>query len=219
MAAAINDRTRIVFVTNPNNPTGTWLSRSEVVEFLNNVPEHVLVLLDEAYFEYVDEPDYPDGISLLCQYPNLVVARTFSKAYGLAALRVGYGVSSPDIADLLNRVRPPFNVNSAALKAATAALADEEYVAGTLAENKAGMKQLEAVFEQLKLRYIPSVGNFISFKVPDSTDEHTVYQNMLQQGVIIRPVGNYDMPGYLRVTVGTGPQNEKFINALKTVLS
>ncbi|MAS24025.1 MAG: histidinol-phosphate transaminase [Oceanospirillaceae bacterium] len=219
MAAAINERTKIVFITNPNNPTGTWLTRSELVSFLNSVPEHVLVLLDEAYFEFVAEEEYPDGISLLADYPNLVVARTFSKAYGLAALRVGYSVSGPQIADLLNRVRPPFNVNSQALAAAAAALTDDDYVASTLAVNRAGLMQLEAAFKELGLSFIPSVGNFIAFKVPENTDENTVYQSMLQQGVIIRPVGNYDMPGYLRVTVGTEPQNAKFIEALKTVLS
>jgi len=218
MAAAINERTKVVFVTNPNNPTGTWLTRDEVVAFLDKVPEHVLVLMDEAYFEFVDEADYPDGMTLLPDYPNLVVARTFSKAYGLAALRIGYSVSSPQIADLLNRVRPPFNVNSAALAAAVAALSDDEYVASTLAANKAGMTQLENAFKEMQLSFIPSVGNFIAFKVPDTTDEATVYQELLKRGVIIRPVGNYAMPGYLRVSIGTEPQNAKFIEALKAVL-
>jgi len=219
MAAAINDRTRIVFVTNPNNPTGTWLKKDELVAFLNKVPAHVLVLLDEAYFEYVQEADYPDGIQLLPQYPNLIIARTFSKAYGLAALRVGYSVSSPELADLMNRVRPPFNVNSVALAAAAAALADDDYVARSVAENTAGMQQLTNAFAAMNLSYIPSVGNFIAFKVPAGVKAMDVYNQLLGKGVIVRPVGNYEMPDYLRVSIGTAAENTAFIHALQAVLS
>lgn len=218
MAAAINDKTRVVFITNPNNPTGTWITRNELVDFLDKVPPHVLVLLDEAYFEFVHEADYPDGIALLPGYPNLVVARTFSKAYGLAALRVGYGISSPELADLLNRVRPPFNVNSLALSAAAAALNDDEYTASSIAVNDAGMKQLTAAFAGLGLSYIPSVGNFIAFKVPVGVNAADVYKKLLSKGVIVRPVANYEMPEYLRVSIGTEAQNAVFINALKAVL-
>ena len=219
MAASINDRTRVVFVTNPNNPTGTWNTRDELVRFLDAVPERVIVVLDEAYFEYVHEADYPDGLRLLNDYPNLVVTRTFSKAYGLASLRVGYGVSSPELADLMNRVRPPFNVNSFALAAARATLMDTDYVAQSIALNDEGMAYLVGEFDRLGLGYIPSVGNFISFRVPDGRDSMDVYRGLLQKGVIIRPVANYEMPEYLRVSVGTRHENEVFVAALEAVLS
>ena len=219
MAAAISDRTRIVFVTNPNNPTGTWNTRDELVSFLNKVPERVIVLLDEAYIEYVHEADYPDGITLLGEYPNLVVTRTFSKAYGLASLRVGYGVSSPELADLMNRVRPPFNVDSFALAAAKAALQDTDYVARSVAENDAGLAYLAGEFERLGLSYIPSVGNFITFHVPEGMDDMAVYQGLLHKGIIIRPVANYELPGFLRVSVGTMSENKAFIAALEQVIS
>ncbi len=219
MLGAINERTRIVFVTNPNNPTGTWNHRDELIAFLNKVPENVIVLLDEAYFEYVHEADYPNGIELLDQYPNLVVTRTFSKAYGLASLRVGYGVSSPELADLMNRVRPPFNVDSFALAAANAAILDEEYVLESIALNDCGMSYLTSAFDDLGLSYIPSVGNFISFRVPDGVDAMEVYSGLLKQGIIVRPVANYEMPEYLRVSIGTESENETFIRALQKVLA
>ena len=219
MLGAINVRSRIVFVTNPNNPTGTWNHRDELIEFLNKVPENVIVLLDEAYFEYVHEADYPNGIELLDQYPNLVVTRTFSKAYGLASLRVGYGVSSPELADLMNRVRPPFNVDSFALAAANAAILDEEYVLESIALNDCGMSYLTSAFDDLGLSYIPSVGNFISFRVPGGVDAMEVYSGLLKQGVIVRPVANYEMPEYLRVSIGTESENKTFIRALQKVLA
>ena len=219
MAEAINEKTRVVFVTNPNNPTGTWINKSELVEFLNKVPSNVLVLLDEAYFEYVQDPNYPDGLTLLNDYPNLVVARTFSKAYGLASLRVGYGVSNPEVADLLNRVRPPFNVNSLALVAAKAALADDDYVQRSIEENSKGMKQLEAAFDQLNIEFIPSAGNFIAFKVPSKITAADLFQQLLAKGVIVRPIAGYEMPDYLRVSIGTETENQGFIDALTQVLA
>ena len=219
MLAAINDKTRIVFVTNPNNPTGTWIREDELVAFLDKVPERVLVLLDEAYFEYVEHADYPNGIELLSQYPNLVVTRTFSKAYGLASLRVGYGVSSPELADLLNRVRPPFNVNSFALAAAKAALLDKDYVAESVAANNHGMAYLEGEFNRLGLSFIPSVGNFICVKMPEGIDAMAVNDGLLQLGVIVRPVANYEMPEYLRVSIGIKAENQAFIAALEKVLT
>ncbi len=219
MASAVTEKTRIVFITNPNNPTGTWLTKNELVRFMDQVPQRVLVLLDEAYFEYVDEAEYPNGLRLLDQYPNLVVTRTFSKAYGLASLRVGYGVSSPEIADLLNRVRPPFNVNSFALAAAKAALTDCDYVARSVAENNAGMERLVEAFNELNLSYIPSVANFVCFKVPTGVNAMDVYQGLLQRGVIVRPVANYQMPEYLRVSIGTSAENDVFVAALTAVLS
>ncbi|MFY9179824.1 MAG: histidinol-phosphate transaminase [Venatoribacter sp.] len=219
MLAAINERTKVVFVTNPNNPTGTWVNKQELTAFLDKVPAHILVLLDEAYFEFVQEPDYPNGLDLLPNYPNLVVARTFSKAYGLASLRVGYGVSSPEIADLFNRVRPPFNVNSLALVAAEAALKDDQYVQNSITTNTQGMRQLEQGFNDLGLSYIPSVANFVAFKMPAGVNAAEVFQKLLAQGVIVRPVAGYEMPEYLRVSVGTSAENSTFLAALKTALA
>ncbi len=224
MAAAITDKTRLVFVTNPNNPTGTWLTQTEVADFMAKVPSDVVVVLDEAYFEYVNEADYCNGLTLFVQYPNLVVTRTFSKAYGLASLRVGYGISSPELADLMNRVRPPFNVNSFALAAAVATLSDADYVAESKAVNDAGMKYLTQSFDELGLPFIPSVGNFISFEIPQQgsaaklISASEVDQKLLAVGVIIRPIANYEMPNHLRVSIGTQTENETFINALTKIL-
>jgi len=217
MAAAIGKKTKIVFVTNPNNPTGTWSTKAQLEAFLNKVPEHVIVLLDEAYFEYVDKPDYPNGVDYLAEYPNLVVTRTFSKAYGLASLRVGYGVSSEQLADLMNRVRPPFNVNSVALAAAVACLKDENYVRQSKALNDQGMAQLEKGFDQLNVNWIPSVGNFICFEIPTKAME--VNRKLLARGVIVRPVANYEMPDHLRVSIGTEQENQRFLLELKSILA
>jgi len=216
MLSAITNDTRVIFIANPNNPTGTWLSRSALTDFLKQVPSHVLVVLDEAYFEYVDEADYANGIELLAASENLVVTRTFSKVFGLAGLRIGYGVCHPGLADFLNRVRPPFNANSPALAAAEAALADVAHLQASVALNRKGMEQLAAAFRVLKLDYIPSVGNFISVRMPKNGRE--VFQALLRQGVIVRPVDNYEMPDTLRITVGTEEENLKFIEALEAVL-
>jgi histidinol-phosphate aminotransferase len=221
MAAAVNEKTRLIFVTNPNNPTGTWLSQTEIKDFMNKVPSDVIVVLDEAYFEYVDEADYCNGLTLLADYPNLVVTRTFSKAYGLASIRVGYGISSPDIANLMNRVRPPFNVNSFALAAAVATLTDDEYVEKSRAINTQGMVYLTQSFDELGLPYIPSVANFISFEIPTNAGISAMDINakLLEAGVIIRPVANYEMPNHIRVSIGTPTENEIFINALSKILT
>jgi len=221
MLAKINDKTRLIFIANPNNPTGTWLTNTEITVFLKQVPDHVLVVLDEAYFEYAHHPvseiaDFPDGISLLAEYKNLIVTRTFSKAYGLAGLRVGYGVSSQSIADLLNRVRQPFNVNSLALVGACAALDDNEHLEKSIQLNKAGLRQLTKAFDSMSLSCIPTAGNFISFDLDRVAAP--VYLALLKRGVIVRPVANYSMPNHLRVTIGTPQENEKFINALSDVL-
>lgn len=218
MAKAVTDKTRIVFVTNPNNPTGTWNTQAELINMLDNIDERVLVLLDEAYFEYVNEPDYPNGIELLERYPNLVVTRTFSKVYGLASLRVGYGVSSADLADLLNRVRPPFNVDSFGLAAANAVLDDDEYLQKSINTNSAGLKFLSQQFDELGLSYIDSVANFISFEVPKALSGQQMFDALLAKGVITRALTGYGMPQHVRVTVGTQEQNQQFIAALKTVL-
>lgn len=216
MLQAITDRTSLIFIANPNNPTGTWLTKAEIHSFLLNVPKHVLVVLDEAYCEYIDEPEYPDGIALMAEFPNLIVTRTFSKAWGLASLRVGYSVSHPDVANILNRVRQPFNVNSFALAAAAAVLNDTDYLAKGKQINKDGLSQVSAGLTSLGLSFIPSVGNFISFDT--GRDEMQVYNDLLHKGVIVRPVGNYGMSQHLRVSIGLPEENQRFLDALAQVL-
>ena len=217
MAAAVTERTRLIFVANPNNPTGTVHDAGAIEAFLGKIPEGVLVVLDEAYCEYMTGEKDPDGVELLSRFPNLIVCRTFSKAWGLAALRVGYSVSSPAIADVLNRVRQPFNVSSVALAAATAVLDDEDYLQRSRETNSAGLKQLEEAFDQMGLRYIPSSGNFVAVEV--GPQAMGVYQALLAHGVIVRPVAGYGMPEHLRVSVGLPAQNEHFINALAKALA
>lgn len=219
MARAINAHTKVVFITNPNNPTGTWLDQEQMLAFLRQVPPHVIVFLDEAYWEFVQSASYANGLELLKEFPNLIVARTFSKAYGLAALRVGYGISSAQIANLLNRVRPPFNVNSLAMTAATAALNDSAYVQRSIDTNTEGLKQLEQGFDALNIEYIPSVANFIAFKIPAPHQASAVFGQLLAKGIIVRPVAGYEMPQHLRVSVGTFAQNSAFLIALKAVLA
>ena len=214
---AITDHTRMIFIANPNNPTGTWIDRETLTGFLDQVPSDVLVVLDEAYFEYVQEAQYPDGIALTRDYPNLVVTRTFSKAYGLAALRIGYAISHPDIADLMNRVRQPFNVNSFSLVAAEVALADQAQVKAAVDLNLVGMKQLVAICEDLGLGYIPSVGNFIS--IDFNQDAGPIYEGLLREGVIVRPIAGYEMPHHLRVTIGLEEENARFGESLRRVLN
>lgn len=216
MGQALTPRTKLVFITNPNNPTGTWIGRQALRVFLEQLPARVLVLLDEAYFEYVREPDYPDGIAWIKDFLNLVVTRTFSKVYGLAGLRVGYGVSSAVVADLLNRVRPPFNVNSIALAAAGAALKDNVHVERAVTLNQEGMRQLTAAFRELGLDMIPSVGNFVCVDL--GRPAAPVYEGLLRQGVIVRPVANYGMPNHLRITIGLPEENRRFLEALRQVL-
>ena len=217
MVDAVTEKTKIIFVTNPNNPTGTYNTKAQLDAFLSQVPSHIIVLLDEAYFEYVDKPDYPNGIDYLKAYPNIVVTRTFSKAYGLASLRVGYGVSGEQLADLMNRVRPPFNVDSLALAAAVACLKDENYVRQSKELNDQGMSQLEAGFDQLNVNWIPSVGNFICFEIPNRAMD--IFQGLLARGVIVRPVANYEMPNFLRVSIGTQQENQRFLLELKDLLA
>lgn len=217
MLAAIDGDTRVVFIANPNNPTGTWFGPDALSQFLAAVPEHVLVVLDEAYIEYALGAELPDGLQYLAQYPNLLVSRTFSKAYGLASLRVGYGLSTPVVADVLNRVRQPFNVNSFALAAACAALDDVEYVTKSRNLNEVGMEQLEGGFRLLGLSWIPSKGNFIAVDL--GRDSAPVYQGLLREGVIVRPVAGYGMPNHLRVSIGLPAENTRFLEALAKVLA
>lgn len=216
MAELVDAKTRLIFIANPNNPTGIYLGRDELGGFLKNIPEHVLVVIDEAYFEYVDKPDYPDALQWLEIHPNLIVTRTFSKAYGLAGLRVGYSVSSVEIADLLNRVRQPFNVNSLALVAATAALSDEGHLQRTVDLNRTGLVWMGDNLTKRGLACIPSVGNFITVDV--GRNALPVYQALLREGVIVRPIANYGLPDHLRVTIGTEKENQVFIDALDRVL-
>lgn len=217
MADAVADDTKLLFIANPNNPTGTTVSESSLVDFLDKVPADVIVVLDEAYIEFTDGGDESvDGIALLKFYPNLIVTRTFSKAYGLAALRVGYCVASPEITDVLNRVRAPFNVNSLALAAAIAVLADDDYLQEGRRVNSAGMEQLEQGFKALGLSFIPSSGNFITVEFDREAGE--IYQKLLHEGVIVRPVGVYEMPKHLRVSIGLEHENKALLDALKKVL-
>ncbi len=216
MAAAVKDNTRILFIANPNNPTGTYNTKEQMDELLESIPDHVIVVLDEAYFEYVDKDDYPDGVELVKSGANVIATRTFSKIYGLAALRVGYGVMSAQMADYMNRVRQPFNTNLLAQIAAEAALDDDEFLNKVLEINLKGMKYLEEQFASMNIEYLPSVGNFILFKSPKNAKE--LYDQLLHKGVIIRPMGGYRLPEWLRATVGTIEENERFIAALKELL-
>jgi histidinol-phosphate aminotransferase len=216
MREAIDASTRIVFVANPNNPTGTWSDTTALRAFVEQVPAQVVVVIDEAYFEYVSEPDYPDAMQWIQEFPNLLVTRTFSKAYGLASLRVGYGVSQPPLADVLNRVRQPFNVNSFAQAAAVAALADTAHLIESVRLNRAGMQQLEAGFEKLQLAYSPSAGNFITVNV--GCEPAQVYAALLREGVIVRPVDNYGLRNCLRISIGLSEENRRFLDALERVL-
>jgi histidinol-phosphate aminotransferase len=227
MRAAVTDRTRVIFIANPNNPTGTWLDSDSLKAFIASVPERIIVVVDEAYFEYASDPalgaaDYPDASQWLDRYPNLMVTRTFSKAYGLAGLRVGYSLSHPDIANLMNRIRPPFNVNSLALAAACAGLDDVEHVRKAVALNAEQMQVVTTAVKNMGLEFIPSVGNFVCIDVSDSSLGRTaaaVYDALLHEGVIVRPVANYGMPRHLRVTLGLPEENARFLSALEKVLT
>lgn len=216
MAHCIDASTRLVYIANPNNPTGTWLESAPLRHFIETLPQHVLVVVDEAYRQYADVPHYPDVATWLNELPNLVVTRTFSKAFGLAGLRVSYALSSPDVADVLNRVRQPFNVNSIALAAAEAALGDDEHVARTVALNRAGMQQLRTACDRLQVHYYPSAGNFLL--VDCRRPAGAVYEALLRLGVIVRPVAGYGLPNHLRITIGTAEQNERLIAGLAAVL-
>ena len=216
MLARVDTDTRVVFIANPNNPTGTWVSAGALEGFLTRVPPVTLVVVDEAYAEYVEAADYPDTTQWVQRFPNLLVTRTFSKIHGLAGLRLGYSVSSIGVAELLNRVRQPFNVNSLAQTAGLAALADTGHVAESARVNREGLAQVTAALRDRSLDFIPSVGNFITFDV--RRPPGPVYERLLRQGVIVRPVANYGLPTHLRVTSGTRDENDRFLNALDSVL-
>ncbi len=217
MAELIDANTRLVFVANPNNPTGTWLDAQVLRDFVANVPLSCLVVIDEAYLEYAGIGQGSNAAEWVADYPNLVVTRTFSKAYGLAGLRVGYALSSPQIAAVLNRVRQPFNVNALALFAAEAALGDTDFLQRSKAVNDQGMQQLEAGLNDLGLQSIPSAGNFLLTDM--GRDALPVYDALLQRSVIVRPVGNYGLNQHLRITIGTQEQNATLLAALADVYS
>jgi len=216
MKALISDKTRVIFIANPNNPTGTWLNSAELDAFIADVPKDIIVVVDEAYFEYVVEDEYPDTLQWLDKYPNLIVTRTFSKIYALAGLRVGYAVCSEQIADLLNRVRQPFNVNSPALLAATAALEDQEHLEACRDINLQGIQFWNEACEQRGLEYIPTVGNFITINF--KKDAAPIYDALLHEAIIVRPIANYGLPNHLRITISTREDNQQCLAALDKVL-
>lgn len=216
MRAALRPDTRMVWIANPNNPTGTFLPYDEIKTFLRGVPADVAVVIDEAYNEYLPPDLRVDTVRWVDEFPNLIVTRTFSKVYGLAGLRVGYAVAAPEVADLMNRVRQPFNVNNLAAAAAIAALDDKAFVDQSHELNRRGMEQIEAGLKELGLEWIPSRGNFITFRVADAA---AVNQRLLKQGVIVRPLVGYEMPQHLRVTIGLEQENERFLAALNNALN
>ncbi|MFM2319329.1 MAG: hypothetical protein RLZZ215_1950 [Pseudomonadota bacterium] len=217
LLAKIQDNTQLIFISNPNNPTGTWLTKTELLTFLQQLPQRVIVVIDEAYTEYVEDPEFPNALAWLAQFPNLIVTRTFSKIYGLAGLRVGYAASSPAIADILNRIRQPFNVNTLALAAAAAALEDDAFLEKSKRVNCAGLQQWFAACEANHWEYIPTVGNFITLNL--QRPALPIYEALLREGVIVRPIGGYGLPQHLRITIGTEAQNQRCITALQKVLA
>lgn len=210
--SSITEKTKIIWICNPNNPTGTIITDKQQEEFLDSVPRNVVVVLDEAYYEYAKGEGFPESVPLLNKYPNIIVLRTFSKAYGLAALRVGYGITSPEIVSYLNRIRPPFNVNTLAQKAAVAALEDQSFVSYAVSETKKGRLTLYEAFEKLGLKYIKSYTNFIWVETSYQSGE--IFQKLLKKGVIIRPF----MDNWIRITVGTEEENRALIKSLEEIL-
>ena len=215
MLAAIEPDTRLIFLANPNNPTGTFVPAAQVEAFLAKVPADVVVVLDEAYNEYLAPALRFDSTKWLRRHPNLLISRTFSKAYGLAGLRVGFGLAQPELTDLLNRLRQPFNVNSMAQAAAVAALGDEAFLARSYEVNAQGLARLQSAFDAMGLRYVPSYGNFVLVHVGNGA---AVYESLLRQGVIVRPVAGYGLPEWLRVSIGLPQENETFLAALAKAL-
>lgn len=213
LLAAINDNTRVVFIANPNNPTGTWVDGKPLLKFLRAVPPSVIVVLDQAYAEYVEAPDYVNAIEWLDEFPNLIVTQTFSKIYALAGLRVGYAISSREIAEWLNRIRQPFNVNITGQLAALAALGDDAHLEKSRAMNRAGLEQLRSGCDELGLATLPSVANFVCIRVGERMRE--IYDALFARGIIVRPIENYGLPDYVRVTIGRQEDNAKFLDALR----
>lgn len=214
--AAINNKTKVIYIANPNNPTGTFLTAAQLEAFLAQVPSHILVILDEAYTEFTSREERVPSFDLLKQYPNLVICRTLSKAYGLAGLRIGYMVSSPEVADLCNRVRQPFNCNSLALSAAIAVLNDDQFIEKVSENNRSEMQRYETFFQQQGLDYIPSKGNFITVDLKQTAQP--IYQKLLENGVIVRPIAGYGLPNHLRISIGLPEENDRFFTALSSIL-
>ncbi|MEO7031198.1 MAG: histidinol-phosphate transaminase [Herbaspirillum sp.] len=220
MAQAITPQTKLIFIANPNNPTGTFIPGAELEAFLAVIPPEVVVVLDEAYNEYLAPELQYDSTAWVRRFPNLLVSRTMSKAYGLAGLRIGFGIAQPALTDLLNRIRQPFNVNSMAQAAAIAALDDHEFLRQSAALNRAGYQQLTEAFDELGLRYIPSSGNFVLLQVGDDAGAGArVNLALLKQGIIVRPVAGYGLPQWLRISIGLHDENTAFLNALKHALA
>lgn len=215
MRQAITDTTRVVWIANPNNPTGTYIPPHELRTWLDHVPAHVMVVLDEAYYEYLNPTDRADSVSWLQMYPNLIIVRTFSKVYGLAGLRVGYALAAPQTANLLNRVRQPFNVSHIGLAAAVAALADQSFVAESYERNRQGRAQLLEGLKTMGIACLPAYGNFVTAAFIDAP---SVHEALLRQGIIVRPVGEYEMPHHLRITVGTPAENRRLLAALSGLI-
>ena len=211
---AINNKTKVIFIANPNNPTGTLISKKEIKNFLNNIPANIVVVLDEAYDEYLSDEHKSEAFSWLSTYENLIISRSFSKAYGLAGLRVGFGVGSSYLIEIMNRIRQPFNVNYLAQQAAIASLNDDDFILLSKKINSQGMKQIYEALDNLNIKYIPSFGNFISFKLEDESQAMLYYHHLLKNGVIVRPIANYKLPSFLRVSIGLKEENDKFIKFL-----
>ena len=219
MLQALTPDTNLIFIANPNNPTGTFAPADAIEHFLTQLPPRVVVVLDEAYNEYLAPELRFDSTQWVKRFPNLIVSRTFSKAYGLAGLRVGYALAQPEVTDLMNRVRQPFNVNTLAQAAALAALDDTDFLQQTYTLNRDGLAMMVQAFEQLGLQYVPSFGNFVLVKVGEADDAGAkVYRALLKHGVIVRPVGNYDLPQWLRISIGLPQENTAFLAALPAAL-
>jgi len=218
MLELVNDKTKVIFIANPNNPTGTWLDEGELSEFLAQVPDNIIVVLDEAYFEYVNDKDYPNSLNFLEKHNNIIVTRTFSKAYGLAGLRLGYGIASKQIIDLLNRVRQPFNVNAMAMAGGIAAIQDQDFIQQSIQCNIEGLAYLQAELDKIGLSYIDSAANFLSVDIGSREKALAANAYLLKHGLIVRSIAVYNLPSFLRITIGERSQNEMFINLLSEFL-
>lgn len=214
MAKEINEKTRIVFIANPNNPTGTMVTSSEFDEFMKEVPDNVIVCMDEAYYEFASGSDFPDALKYIKEGRPVLLLRTFSKIYGLAGLRVGYGIAHPEMVDFMNRVRQPFNVNSLAQVAAMAALDDNEHLENTLKNNREGLEYLFREIGSMGFACVPTHANFFLIKVGDGKG---IYNALLKKGVIVRPMASYNLPEYIRVTVGLPEENKRFVETFREV--
>ena len=213
MKDLVDDKTKLIFIASPNNPTGTAKTLKEIKDFLNNLPEDILVFLDQAYFEYIEGTEFDIPFSLIDDYPNLVISRSFSKAHGLAALRLGFCISNPELSDYLNRVRQPFNANSLALDLGKIALSDQEHINKSVKINSSGMERVKTAFDSFNYSYIESWGNFISFDAKQDSDD--AFQYFLKKGVILRSLKVYEMPQHLRVSIGTEEEMDFFLKVLE----